>query len=689
MFFHGSFVSDITNVFNIPFHSLPFYQTKQTPSLLLSLYVVAMDYRGSGSDSSSRDKKSISLQKKIAETRRQSKTEQAPDLTDFMNDMFFGTVNNDKNKYNFNGGDRNLMDQEADFDDSTRSTSSRLTQDWLEEARRMVASSPSRTNSPSRLTGSPRFAAVPGRLSTSSLLERRDPLSRSARRQRSVEGISEEILTKSAKHSSLNNSVPVDSPDMSPASAVHKWLSNILKPSNSPHSEDPTNPHNTNQSLNTNFDPTAPTLPPRLSIHRKSRFQTESPPSPPQGIPVPSRRTFKPAPLPADTKPLFPPKNMVESSHRRSVLSSTCAFQENNVQALSPPRNLVESAHRRSISKSTCSVEKIAPKIKVNWRQKEMEEPEEASLNGFLKEQRTKMEKILYGQIDCKAKVILSGPSNSTSSMVAAICYAWLLETRARKNKERTEAYTVVPVMNVRRSKMWNLPQAAWLFHHVGLNATSLLFADEVDLENLLMSGQLSIVVVGQDVLRTNGEVSSECTILTDNYCEDAYELLQTPLLNKLLLAGILLDTKNLNGSANWSMTRDAEAVQLLLVGSAPNYRNTLFDQLMQDERDNSFHEVLLHSYGKPSTEIHRSGGVQVEHRVPDRKSASVAPREPIRENNDVKKSNDAKNARTNEDAPKSANANPTPAEAPPAASKDSSRGKNKFFLSKWFGFGK
>lgn len=46
-----------------------------------------------------------------------------------------------------------------------------------------------------------------------------------------------------------------------------------------------------------------------------------------------------------------------------------------------------------------------------------------------------------------------------------------------------------------------------------------------------------------------------------------------------LQLAGILLDTQNLNAYTKLSMARDAEAVQLLLVGSAPNYRNAVFDQ--------------------------------------------------------------------------------------------------------------
>lgn len=46
-------------------------------------------------------------------------------------------------------------------------------------------------------------------------------------------------------------------------------------------------------------------------------------------------------------------------------------------------------------------------------------------------------------------------------------------------------------------------------------------------------------------------------------------------------LSGILLDTQNLNASTKLSMTRDAEAVQLLSVGCPPNYGNALYDQRM------------------------------------------------------------------------------------------------------------
>lgn len=127
---------------------------------------------------------SITLEKKRMVEQNRRKTENnLPDLTDFMNDMFFGTViKKDKTEYNLTGG--RLMDEDVDFDDSTRSNSGRLTQEWLQEAKRMVASSPTRCDSPSRLVGSPRFAAAQAaRLSSSSTkLDRRDPLSRSARR---------------------------------------------------------------------------------------------------------------------------------------------------------------------------------------------------------------------------------------------------------------------------------------------------------------------------------------------------------------------------------------------------------------------------------------------------------------------------------------------------------------------------
>ncbi|KAK4568773.1 hypothetical protein RGQ29_004255 [Quercus rubra] len=135
------------------------------------------------------------------------------------------------------------------------------------------------------------------------------------------------------------------------------------------------------------------------------------------------------------------------------------------------------------------------------------------------------------------------------------------MSNNKNKGEGDGEGCVVVPVINVRRGRMWKQRQATWLLYHVGVDATSLVFADEVNWESLMMAGQLSIVVVGQDILRTNSEVGPQCTVLTDNYCEEAYDLLQTPVLKKLLLAGILLDTQNLKTYDKSSMTRDSEAV--------------------------------------------------------------------------------------------------------------------------------
>ncbi|KAM6594476.1 hypothetical protein CsatA_002179 [Cannabis sativa] len=645
----------------------------------------------SSSNQSSSNKKKVVMGGGTADQSRRNKAqiaEPVPDLTDFMNDMFFGTIktttstdhNHHNIVYNLTGTtttttdtvivtdqekekeENKLVRRREEFSSRSSISSSKLTQDWLDEARRLVASSPSRSTSPSRLVGSPRFAAAAaqGSPASASSLDRRDPLSRSARRYRAVESFSGEILSKSATHSRNKSetfaagvSPAPDSPTEAPRlSSSHNWFSDILNP---------TNPTPTPQQ---SFEPQprVPILTSRPSLPRKSRFQTDPSSPRPQGIPIPPARNFQTGP---------------------ALLTET--------HLLSPPKNLIESAQRRSVSSSTCSIDKISFKRSSNGLPSESGEAWEFGLNGFLKEQRIKLGKVLEGDDNAKAKIILSGTSNSTSSMVAAICYAWLLENRVRKESKAKGAYedeyVTVPVMNVKRETMWKLRQAAWLFYHVGLDVNALFFANEVDLEGLIMTGKLNMLVIGQDVLKLNGEVGSQCTILTDNFCEDAYDLLQTPMLKKLLLAAILLDTQNLNSSSQHSMARDAEAVQLLLVGSTPNYRNTLFDQLIQGQRDNSFLEALRQNYGNPSKDSGHESEEHVGHKTVDRKSLSVNRHEAMAQHSELK--NNAKPNKVSQKSEKPSSAHAKGSSTPPTkANPDASRGKNKFFLAKWFGFG-
>lgn len=446
-------------------------------------------------------------------------------------------------------------------------------------------------------------------------------------RHRAVDNFSGEILSKVVRHSRnksesfSTSSTAVEEP-INPASAVQKWISNILKPPSNPVISIP--------------DPPPPSTP------RKSRFHTDLPPS---RLPIP----------PSDA-------------------------------LLSPPKTLTDLPPRRTVSSPAFSLQTIRPKSNLNGFSRGDSGDLEFGLNGFLKEQRSKIQQISNGELGAEVKIILSGPSNSTSSMVAAICYAWLLENKMRQSSVETgRECLVVPVMNMQRGKMWNQRQVAWLFYHLGLDASSILFTDEVDLENLMIAGRTSILVVGQDVLKMSDGVGSQCTILTDNYCEDAYHLLQTPLLKNLLLAGILLDTKNLDSSSQSSMTRDAEAVQLLLVGSGPNSKNGLYDQLMRVQKESAFLDALIQNYGKPPNDG-SNNGVGRSERIKERNQASISPNGDAI--NQQKISNDFGTAKTGRVSPKSAKPNSLPFQTPTREASNPSRGKNKNFLAKWFGFG-
>ncbi|KAH7664246.1 Inorganic diphosphatase protein [Dioscorea alata] len=300
-------------------------------------------------------------------------------------------------------------------------------------------------------------------------------------------------------------------------------------------------------------------------------------------------------------------------------------------------------------------------------------------INSFLKRQRALIARIagkkVFANGNANAKILLSASSGMASSMVATIGYAWLLENV--ENKEGGEG-VVVPVMNLKRRSMHKHKHVAWLFHYLGIDASALLFSDEVDLDGLVMSNQFSILVTGQDVLNTNNEVGSICTILTDNYCEHAYELLQTPNMKKLLLAGILLDTRNLDKSSKFHTHRDAEATQLLLVGSVPGVRQELFEQLIQDHRDKLFLEALKRNYGNPSCGNNDENGAPQEHKVTIRKSASSSPQEEKPKQIQV-----LAPIQTPQTPPA-----PKPSPAPAPAPAPAPRGKNRFFLAKWFGFG-
>ncbi|KAL2515564.1 uncharacterized protein Fot_29535 [Forsythia ovata] len=311
-----------------------------------------------------------------------------------------------------------------------------------------------------------------------------------------MEGFSGEILSKTAKHARNTSETNLDPPKAeaaSPASEFQKRFINMIKiPFPSPSPSPPISP----DSL-----PQAPLVFSRPHHYLSTNQRTTS-------------HGSKPTPVhyfSLSTKPSYRVHSLKDI-----IFQHVFCIEE---KVLSPTLKLVESAYRRSILSSTCSIERNLQKSNADdWQLKERV-LKAHELN--VKEQRIKIGKILSGKIRTNAKIVLSGPSNilvflGTSSMVAAICYEWLLENRMKADKERGEGdrssfELIIPVMNTQREKMWKQCQAAWLFDHVGLDATALFFSNE--------------------------------------------------------LAGILLDTQNLNLSPKLSVTRDVEAVQPSSIG--------------------------------------------------------------------------------------------------------------------------
>lgn len=428
----------------------------------------------------------------------------------------------------------------------------------------MVGSgSPGRMGSPSRQV--PKFAGGNG-TEPSPMLDRRDPMSRSARRHRQLSGIGDEILQRASIISSPPRSEPA-APSAPPSPS--------------------------------------PSLPPNpQSSRRKSRFHGNTDP------------------------------DSFSSSLRRT-----------NSSASNSPTSAAQSRllnHRRHASAtSSPAADGFDDGV--------------ARLNAFLARQRDAVSSLDSGGRtgSRSTKIVLSDASKSVSSIVAAICYAWVLSSKADG-----QAAPAVPVVNMRRSRMGRCRQAAWLLYHVGVDASALLFADEVDMEGLIMDQRASLVVVGQDVLKSNRELGSVCTILANDHREETSGLLQSLDIKKLLLAGILLDTNNLSKMCS---DRDSEAVQLLMFGTSEHKRHELFQQLMLDHNDHSFVEFLKNTYRKSSTDGDGDS-------PPEQKHSISGP------------SQDAKKSNSTNQKPARANGGKTSDEAP--------RGKNKFSLAKWFGFG-
>lgn len=240
-------------------------------------------------------------------------------------------------------------------------------------------------------------------------------------------------------------------------------------------------------------------------------------------------------------------------------------------------------------------------------------------LKKFLALQKRRFLESCNADSEKRFHMILSEAGGGLSSMVSTLCTAWLLEnTMASATAAK---WHPVPVMNIRQKEMWEHRDTAWLFHVCGIEASAVLFVDEIPpINENAVAGRVKRALIGKDILVTKDEVASSCTIVSEKFRQEAPKLLQARYMNTLLLAGILVDTNNLSsGSA-----RDKQQATILLVGAGSMGRNGLHNHLINIQDENYETSFIKETYGdstaltgeKPATSA--EGGNQLSKATPN-----------------------------------------------------------------------
>ncbi|MCO5568155.1 hypothetical protein L7F22_021852 [Adiantum nelumboides] len=233
--------------------------------------------------------------------------------------------------------------------------------------------------------------------------------------------------------------------------------------------------------------------------------------------------------------------------------------------------------------------------------------PSVDKINEFLDDQREELHAGVPGKW---LTVVLGRDSSELSTIVATTVYAYFLSLTTREDH-----LCIVPLVNMVRADLALHPDVTWLLDSVGLHLPSLLFLDEINLSYFHRFGSLRLVLVnhtmlcpGQESFKDDVEeiltvdekvdnsyphlkrvisdkdVGSSCTLIAEDFTKHHPELLAGRALCRLLLAGIVLDTKNL--SSERTTRRDISMATLLLNGAGKFGRHGLFKILKQKSHD-------------------------------------------------------------------------------------------------------
>ncbi|URE05886.1 DHHA2 domain [Musa troglodytarum] len=212
-------------------------------------------------------------------------------------------------------------------------------------------------------------------------------------------------------------------------------------------------------------------------------------------------------------------------------------------------------------------------------------------------------------------------------SVVSTIACAFFL------NQTQTSSHhCVLPVINTKRADFVAHSELKWLLNSCRVDESSIVFVDEIDLSYHNRFGNLKLVLVNDHKLPPNKEglkdvpiemfnckeVCSEtaslqdvtmsqdgscCTLIAEKYAETSPEILAGQGFCRLLLSGILLDTKNLTGA---NCTAKDKYMATLLIKGAGRFGCSGFYQLLKykisDISDLLVRDILRRDFKKWST---------------------------------------------------------------------------------------
>lgn len=194
-------------------------------------------------------------------------------------------------------------------------------------------------------------------------------------------------------------------------------------------------------------------------------------------------------------------------------------------------------------------------------------------------------------------RVFLGNEASDLDSMASSVLFAY-------SKGEASAGLRNVPVMNIPRDDFGLRTEAAWLFSEVGIDASNLVFLDDIDLSKLFAAGSSRLVLVDHNKLAAHqAGFSNAVEEIIDHHADEALfpgavrniapvGSASTLVTEALLAAGtvdagiatlalgtILLDTVNLDPEAKRVTPRDEAAAEKLLKLAKAD-RKSLFDGL-------------------------------------------------------------------------------------------------------------